>query len=153
MDFFLCGAQQPHKGKLKNICWVFFEVDITLNVLALVVDPRYESKQLFNNIFESSFDVGKVVPSTCLSEGQTMVLEFVENKAIIRTKYISMNPLLILESNINFDGGNASDELGESTYEKLANWDKPGSYFCPSANKRMTIQILGQLDGIELHWR
>lgn len=82
-----------------------------------------------------------------------MVLKFVENKAIIRTKYISMNPLLILESNINFDGSNASDELGESTYEKLANWDKPGSYFGPSANKRMTIQILGQLDGIELHWR
>jgi hypothetical protein len=52
----------PHKGKLKNVRWVFFKVDITLNVLALVVDPRYESKQLFNNIFESSFDVGKVVP-------------------------------------------------------------------------------------------
>jgi hypothetical protein len=36
-----------------------------------------------------------------------MALEFVENKVITRTKYKSMTPLLILESDVNFDGGNA----------------------------------------------
>jgi hypothetical protein len=42
---------------------------------------------------------------------------------------------------INFDGGNAFDELGEFTYEYLANWDKLGFYFGPSGNRRMAIQI------------
>ncbi len=110
-------------------------------MLALVVDPRYELKQLFNNISKGSFNVGEVVPSLGLSEGQTMTLEFVENKAIIITKYRSMTPLSILESNVNFDGGNASYELGESTYEKLANWDKPRFYFRFGANQRTTISI------------
>ncbi len=141
MDFFLCGAQWPRKGKLKNVRWVFFEVNIILNVLALVVDPRYELKQLFNNISKGSFNVGEVVPSLGLSEGQTMTFEFVENKAIIITKYRSMTPLSILESNVNFDGGNASYELGESTYEKLVNWDKPRFYFRFGANQRTTISI------------
>jgi hypothetical protein len=77
-----------------------------------------------------------------------MALEFVENKAIIKTKYRSMAPLLILESDVNFDGGNASNELGESTYEELANWDKSWSYFCPNANQRMTIQNLDNWMGL-----
>lgn len=87
--------------------------------MVFVVDPRYELKQHFNNIFEGSINVGEVVPSSSLSEGQIMALEFVENKVIIKTKYKSMTPLPILESNFNFDGGNASDELGESMYEEL----------------------------------
>jgi hypothetical protein len=61
--------------------------------------------------------------------------------------------LPILESNINFDGGNAFDELGESTYEYLANWDKLRFYFGPGGNQNMAIQILWQLDGTKLHWR
>jgi hypothetical protein len=86
---------------------------------ALVIDPRYESKQLFNNISEASANVGKVVPSLGFSERQTMAFEFVENKAIIRIKYRSMTPLPILESDVNFDVSNDSDELGESMYEEL----------------------------------
>jgi hypothetical protein len=50
-----------------------------------------------------------------------MAFKFVENKAITGVEYSRKTPLPILESNINFDGGNAFDELGESTYEYLAN--------------------------------
>jgi hypothetical protein len=52
-----------------------------------------------------------------------------------------------------FDGNYVSDELGESTFEELANWGKPSSYFGPYGNRRMAIQLLGQLDGTELHWK
>jgi hypothetical protein len=40
-----------------------------------------------------------------------MALEFVENKAITRIKYRSMTPLSIMELDVNFDGGNASNNL------------------------------------------
>jgi len=33
-----------------------------------------------------------------------------------------------------FDGNYVSDELGESTFEELANWGKPSSYFGPYGN-------------------
>ncbi len=52
-----------------------------------------------------------------------------------------------------FDGNYVSNELGESTFDELANWGKPRSYFGPYGNRRRAIQLLGQLDGIELHWR
>jgi hypothetical protein len=61
--------------------------------------------------------------------------------------------LPVLESNINFDGGNASNELGESMSKESVDWNKPWFYFDPNGNQRMVIQLLGQLDVTELHWR
>jgi hypothetical protein len=55
----------------------------------------------------------------------------------------------------SFDGGYVFDDLGEHTYEDSDDWDKLRSNFGPSGIQRMTIQLLRQLDGIELHskWR
>jgi hypothetical protein len=107
----------------------------------------------------------------------------VENEAIIGAKYKSKTPLLIhrltfkgpsselpfvppmppsmailsllpiLELNINFDGSNAFNELGESISKESVDWSKPGFYFDPNGNQRMVIQLLGQLDVTKLHWR
>jgi hypothetical protein len=52
-----------------------------------------------------------------------------------------------------FDGGYVSDDLGEHTYEDSNDWDKHGSYFGPNGIQKMTIELFGQLDRIELHWR
>jgi hypothetical protein len=51
----------------------------------------------------------------------------------------------------SLDGGYVFDDLGEHTYEDLDDWDKLRFYFGPSGIRRMTIQLLRQLDGIELH--
>jgi hypothetical protein len=59
----------------------------------------------------------------------------------------------ILESYINFDGGNASDELGESTFEESVDWGKQKFYFGLNGNRRMAVQLLKQLNGIKLHWK
>lgn len=45
------------------------------------------------------------------------------------------------------------NELGEYTYEDLADWDEPTSYFGLHGYQRTIFQLLGQLDDIELHWR
>ncbi len=52
-----------------------------------------------------------------------------------------------------FNGNYVSNELGESTFEESIDTGKPRSYFGPYENQRMAIQLLGQLDGIKLHWR
>ncbi len=52
-----------------------------------------------------------------------------------------------------FDGGHVLDESDEFTFKDSSNWDKLGSYFDFGGNRRIIIQLLGQLDGIELHSR
>jgi hypothetical protein len=43
--------------------------------------------------------------------------------------------------------------LSEYTYENSDDWDKPKSIFGLGGIQRMVIQLLGQLDGNEIHWR
>jgi hypothetical protein len=45
------------------------------------------------------------------------------------------------------------DDFSEYTFEDLDYWDKPRSFFGLGAVQRMVVQLLGQFDGIELHWK
>jgi hypothetical protein len=142
MDFLLHGVQHPCKGTLKNVRRVSFELNIAQGMLVLVLDFGNESKQLFNNIFKDLIGGGKPALSSGFSEGQTTAFKFVENEAIIRVKYKGMTHHFI-ESNMNVDGSNASNELGKSTFENTTDWDKLGSYFDLGGNRRMAIQLFG----------
>jgi len=46
-----------------------------------------------------------------------------------------------------------SNDFNEYTYEDSDDQDKPGFYFGLSGIQKTIIQLLGQLDGIELHWK
>jgi hypothetical protein len=48
-----------------------------------------------------------------------MTFKFVENKVITSVEYRSMIPSPVFESNMNFDGDSAFDELGESTSKQF----------------------------------
>jgi hypothetical protein len=43
--------------------------------------------------------------------------------------------------------------LNEYTSKDLDDWDKLGSIFGLGGIRRMVVQLLGQLDKSELHWR
>jgi hypothetical protein len=45
------------------------------------------------------------------------------------------------------------DDFSEYTFEDLGDWDKLGFIFGPGGVQKMAIQLLGQPDGIELHWK
>jgi hypothetical protein len=51
----------------------------------------------------------------------------------------------------HFDGGHVSDEFDEFTSKDSSNGDKLRSYFDLGGNRRIAVQLFGQLDGIELH--
>jgi hypothetical protein len=53
----------------------------------------------------------------------------------------------------HFDGGHVSDDFDEFTSKDSSNGDKLGSYLDLGGNQRIFVQLLGQLDGIELHSR
>jgi hypothetical protein len=46
-----------------------------------------------------------------------------------------------------------SNNFNEYTYEDSYDQDKPEFYFGLSGIQRTVIRLLGQLDGIELHWK
>jgi len=45
------------------------------------------------------------------------------------------------------------DDFNEYRFEYLNDWDKLGSFFGLNGIQWMIIQLLGQLNGIKLHWR
>ncbi len=44
-------------------------------------------------------------------------------------------------------------DSSEYTSKDLDDWDKLGSFFSPGGIGRTIVQLLGQFDRIELHWR
>ncbi len=46
-----------------------------------------------------------------------------------------------------------SNDFNEYKFEDLDDWDKPRFFLGRSGIQRTIIQLLGQLDGIELHWK
>ncbi len=61
---FYCGPWQSHKGEMKIVLQVDFDVHVQPNVLAPFIDDGYESnevfKEFFNSTFENSVDWGKI---------------------------------------------------------------------------------------------
>jgi hypothetical protein len=51
------------------------------------------------------------------------------------------------------EGAFVFDDFNEYRFEYLNDWDKLGSFFGLNGIQWMIIQLLGQLNGIKLHWR
>ncbi len=82
-------------GELKIVPWFTFNFNVPQNMLAHVIDARYEFKQFYNNISQDLADGGELVSRYGLGGSQMKAIELVENEDGNGFEYRSKTPSLV----------------------------------------------------------